>query len=129
MAASDAVRSEIAALNTRFAQAVRDGDAATLAGLYTSDAKVMPPGGPAVVGPEAIVAFWVGGPRVEISLATVELEVIGDTAIETGQATITAPGPERRQLDASKYVVVWKRVDGDWRVHIDIFNSDLSPPA
>ena len=29
------------------------------------------------------------------------------------------------QTDAGKYVVVWRKVGGEWKAAADIFNSDL----
>jgi hypothetical protein len=31
--------------------------------------------------------------------------------------------------DRGKYVVVWRKVRGDWKVAADIFNSDGPPPV
>ncbi len=44
----------------KFVAAYNAGDAATVAGLYTEDAVVFPPGGARVDGRPAIQAFWQG---------------------------------------------------------------------
>jgi hypothetical protein len=31
--------------------------------------------------------------------------------------------------DTGKYIVVWKRQDGVWKLHADIWNSDAPPPS
>ena len=34
------------------------------------------------------------------------------------------------ETDSGKYVVVWKKQDdGNWRLHVDIWNSDLPAPG
>ena len=54
-----------------------------------------------------------------VALRTLDLEVVGDTAHEVGEATLqTSQGQA-----VAKYVVVWKRVDGQWRLHRDIWNN------
>jgi len=32
-------------------------------------------------------------------------------------------------LDKGKYIVIWKKVDGEWKYYRDIFNSDLPIPV
>jgi ketosteroid isomerase-like protein len=92
--------------------------------IYTSDATVMPPGAPMITGRENVRAFWkatvealnpTGG-----KLETLSIEVLGDRAVEIGRATIESAGPT---LEV-KYVVVWKREDGAWKLHIDIWNPN-----
>jgi ketosteroid isomerase-like protein len=92
--------------------------------IYTADATVLPPGAPMIVGRENIRGFWqtaieamnaTGG-----ALNTLSLEVHDDTAVEIGRATIESAGPT---LEV-KYVVVWKREDGAWKLHIDIWNPN-----
>jgi ketosteroid isomerase-like protein len=54
-----------------------------------------------------------------------EVEQHGDTAFEVSSATLhTADG---QAADEIKYVVVWKREGGEWKLHRDIWNS--SRPA
>ena len=119
-------------VNRRFIDAVERGDAAGLAALYTSDSVLLPAGAPMVRGPGEIEQAFRGmmGMGVErIELRTEELSVQGDTAYEVGTATVTVrpPGQEPIQ-DPGKYVVIWKRQGGNWRLHVDIFNSDTPPP-
>jgi ketosteroid isomerase-like protein len=92
--------------------------------IYTSDATVMPPGAPMINGRENVRAFWKAtvealnptGGRLE----TLSLEVLADRAIEVGRATIESAAST---LEA-KYVVVWKREDGSWKLHVDIWNPN-----
>jgi hypothetical protein len=55
-----------------------------------------------------------------VKLDTVDLTILGDTAIEIGRAGIeTAKG-----MASAKFVVIWKKVDEGRRWHVDIFNMD-----
>ena len=46
----------------------------------------------------------------------------GDLATDRGSYVLNIDGaPE----DRGKYVVVWKKVGGEWKAFQDIFNSDL----
>ncbi len=94
-----------------------------MASLYTTDAIALPPDGPIVRGRENIKRLW--GSALEesglksVKLETVDLQLAGDHAYEVGEGTLDFPaGPS-----AVKFVIVWKKVDGQWRVHRDIWNA------
>lgn len=103
------------------------GDADGVAALYLENAVVLPPGAEPMRGRAAIRAFWQAaiqssaGSRSE--LTTDEVEDLGDVAVEIGSYVNT--GPDGEHLDHGKYMVVWKRVDGRWRIARDIFNSSM----
>jgi uncharacterized protein (TIGR02246 family) len=128
MARVQTVRREIEAQNRGFVAAFKRGDAAGVAAAYMLDATLMPPGGQAVSGRDAIRRFWQGvmdqGVR-EVDLRTEHAEGEGDLAYEIGSATLLIrpeDGPET--TDRVKYVVAWKRqAGGPWRQAVDIWNS------
>ena len=126
------LHSDIDAANERFMEAFRQCDADALATLYTSNGQLLPPQSDFVTGPEAIRSFWQSVFEVglkEARLATVELEGLGDTAIEVGKYTLLAAQGE--VADVGKYVVIWKQDDGAWKLHRDVWNSsqEVVPPA
>jgi len=128
MASTD-IRAEIVACNTRFVAAFGRGDAAALASLYTADAQLLPPHSDAVTGRDAIRAFWQGVIDLGLKgavLDTVEVEGVGETAIEVGRYTLRVAGG--LVADAGKYVVVWKREGGAWKLHRDIWNTSQPAP-
>jgi ketosteroid isomerase-like protein len=127
-AQSDA-KSGIAATNKKFEAAAAKGDAAAVAALYTADAWVMPPNGTLTKGP-GIAALWkamVGEGGTSVKLMTQEVEAHGDTAHEVGAYEIkTADGTV---VDKGKFIVIWKRDGGEWKLHRDIWNSDMPAPS
>lgn len=120
-------RSDIDALNAAFVKGMEKGDAAALAAVYAPDARVLPPGSPAITG-GAIEQFWQGVLDMGITggaLKTGSLEEREDVAIEEGQYELRAGADV---IDAGKYVVVHrKQPDGGWRWGLDIWNSDSAP--
>ena len=100
------------------------GDAQRMADLYTREGQLLPPGADVVTGRDAIAEFWQGvfdSGVAQVDLAPVDVEEHGDTGIEVGRLEIgDADGVT---LDEGKYVVVWKREDGEWKLHRDIWNS------
>jgi ketosteroid isomerase-like protein len=121
-------RAAIEAGNKKFAEAVGRGDAAALAALYTKDAMVFPPNADITRGQEAIKGLWqsvIGSGIRGITLTTLEVESFGGTANEVGKYSLKGEGD--KELDSGKYIVVWKRENGQWKLHRDIFNT--SNPA
>ena len=123
------VRDAIAAGNERFMAAFARQDAAAVAELYTENAKLLPPNSNILEGRAAIQAFWQAVMGMGIASAQLEIQevdAVGDTAVEVSLFTLyTADGTV---ADYGKYIVVWKRVKGQWFLHRDIFNTS-QPPA
>ena len=112
-----------------FMTAFNDGDAASVAKLYTEDAVLLPPGAVRLDGRQAIEQFWQGAMDAGITnlvLETVEMEVVGETSYEVGVLSLDVPG-ENGDLNtvSGKYIVIWQYgEDGEWRLHRDIWNVD-----
>lgn len=123
--ANEATQS-ISTVNRQFEAAFDAGDAAAVAEVYTEDGQILPPNYEPMSGKPAIQAFWQGAMDMGIvaaKLETVELDVLGDTAVEVGKGTLFAAGDQ--VADEAKYIVVWKREKGEWRWDRDIWNSSL----
>jgi len=114
--------------NRQFEEAARRGDADGMAAVYTREGSALPPDGPIVTGREALTSLWGsvldGMGLQDVSLETLDLEVDGDTACEVGRATLelNPPGSEPTSL-AVKFVVFWRKEDGVWKWHRDIWNA------
>ncbi len=91
--------------------------------VYTTKARVLPPGAPMVEGRDQIESFWqqaissLGLKAAKLSI--VDAEVVGDRVFEIGQAQLTLANG---QTVAVKYVVEWKQEDGAWKWDVDIWN-------
>jgi uncharacterized protein (TIGR02246 family) len=122
-ARSEDVRDAIESGNRAFTAAFLRGDAQAVAELYTSDAQVLPPGAGTVAGRTAIAAFWKGAIDAgvkDLVLVTEQVESEGDLAYETGRVRLVS---SHGRVTEDRYLVVWKRGDGGWRLHRDIWNS------
>lgn len=114
--------------NQKFMEAFQRGDAAGIAALYTDEAKLLPPGNQMTSGRKAIESFWQGAMNMgikEAKLETVGIEAASDLAYEVGRFALTVQ-PERgeRTTLTGKYVVVWKKQGGTWKLHADIWNTN-----
>jgi uncharacterized protein (TIGR02246 family) len=123
--AAEDLKATIEAANRQFAEAVAKGDGAACGALYTADARAFPPNAAAVEGRDAITRMWssllASGIR-SLALTAVEVTGGGDTAHEVG--TYLLKTPDGRVADEGKYIVLWKKDGGRWRLHRDIWNSN-----
>lgn len=123
------IRDAILDANKIFMEFNNSGDAAGLAALYTENGQLLPPNGEFVTGRQAIQEFHQGGMDTGIKslkLETIEVEGMGKTAYEVGKYTLSVNGD--RIIDTGKYVVIWKQVEGQWKLHRDIWNSSVPAP-
>lgn len=114
----------------RWRQLMKAKDAAGIVGLYTTDGAVMPPNSPIGIGPAAIQQVWASLleiPGFELSILPEEIIVSssGDMALDRGTYKLTIAPKGKAKTDTGKYVVVWRKIGGEWKAAADIFNSDL----
>ncbi len=124
--ASD-ILDEIRSANQNFETNFAKGDAQGMASLYTSEGILLPPGAGIQKGTNAIRNFWQMVMDMGIKgahLETLEVEQEGETAIEVGQYELS--GAEGQRMDQGKYIVIWKKQVGQWKLHKDIWNTNLS---
>jgi uncharacterized protein (TIGR02246 family) len=103
--------------------------------LWTEDGVKMPPNGPAVEGRDAIFARVQRGmtnaPVDEMVITALETQSAGDWAfsrgIFTGTFTIADTG-EQESMDGKFMTILQRQLDGTWKIHRDIHNSNV-PPA
>jgi ketosteroid isomerase-like protein len=121
---------EVNAVAQAFHDGVANRDAAALASLYSGDARFMPPNLPVFEGPEAIEAAMQGlidaGAR-SLEVEPLEVREAGDMTIEYGRYELgREPAGGELLTDRGTYVVVHEpQDDGETKIVLDIFNSDL----
>ena len=110
----------------RFEAAIARGDAPALTDMFTSDGELMPPNGPRITGRAAILAFAKGFMAAKMTVHDVVLSsrVQGDVGVKTGDYVFRdASG---KDVDHGKWIEVWRRENGHWRISHDIWNSDMA---
>jgi len=73
-------------------------------------------------GGPAIAEYWRGGMAAgvkDLTLDTTEVGTAGDLAWEEGTVRLV---PTKGAPTVGRYIVVWKREDGRWKLHRDIWN-------
>ncbi len=124
---SDADIAAIEEGSAAFVAASNANDWGGVAALYTEDAVLMPPNGPAVQGRADIEAFFAAFPPFSgFTLNPVEIDGRGDLAFVRGtfSMTIEMEGMPAVQ-ETGKYIEIRrKQEDGSWLLAVDTFNSD-----
>lgn len=123
-------REAITAANARLCEALRARDADAIAACYTPDAQMLPANSDFVSGTAAITALWrtiLDMGITDARLESAEVESLGDTAVEVGRYTLRVA--DGAAADEGKYVVVWHRHAGAWKLHRDIWTTNRPAPA
>ena len=96
----------------------------------------MPPNHSPLEGKQAIEKYLTEiGSQLQASnfqLSILEVDVQGDTTIVRGaySANITISGVDAQIEDRGKTLQVWKKqADGSWKIHRDIWNSNMPIPG
>lgn len=122
--------------SAQFAQEVQARNDSAIAMLHTTDAVILPPGGPRVTGRDGVrklwADFWSMNPSLTLSPETVTVSRGGDLATEIGAWTLSWPDSAGATMhDGGSYLTVWTNTEGGWKVKQDIWNSSMpaSPHA
>ena len=116
-------KATIQALDDQFDAAANRGDATAVAALYAPDATVLPPDNSVVTG-AGIHTFFAGmaSAITNLKLTAGDVQRLSPDYIrEIGVASFTTKGDKPTTVSAS-YVVVWRKVDGAWKLWTDIFH-------
>ena len=104
-------------------------DAAAIAAVYSEDAALLPPNVKTLTGRDEIEAmftmFYENGLHVQITDSETYAE--GDIGYKIGTFIMTTA--DGSILDEGKYTEIWRRLDGQWMLHRDMFNSNLPVPV
>ncbi|MCH9005963.1 MAG: DUF4440 domain-containing protein [Proteobacteria bacterium] len=106
-------------------------DADTFADFYTSDGLIFPPNEQSVSGRDGAHNFIstfaeTPGAGVSFSDANVVVAASGDMGYTLADAVVSFEGPDGEpEEDKIRDFHLWKKQDGEWKIAIDIWNSEL----
>lgn len=107
----------------------------SLISFYAEDAFLLPTAEPIVKGKEAIRAEWshifnIPNFNNKSVLAKVEVSKAGDMAYTMGYYEAVMMGEDGNLTkEPGKWVSIWKKQsNGEWRIIVDIYNTDIPPP-
>lgn len=124
----------IRAVDRTFMEAAQAGDAAAFAAVFAPDGQLLFPNEPAVTGREAIRAhaeemLALPGFSVTWEASRYIIAESGDVAASIGTYDLVMTLPDGPVEDHGKYLTLWQKVDGEWRVAADMTNTSLPLPS
>lgn len=116
----------IVQLECQWWERLKAKDVDWIVGLFAKEGRWFPPGAEPVVGSKALRAAWEAmantqGLEVSWEPTAAHVSAANDMAYDFG--TVTIKTPEGR-TQAGKYIVVWVRQDGAWKIAVDMFNTN-----
>jgi ketosteroid isomerase-like protein len=130
LAQTSADEKAIQDLDTAWIKAAQDKNVDKAVSYYADNAMMMPPGAPIATTPEQRRAAWqnlLSDPNMTINFGRTKLEVAkgGDMAYDVGWTEVkTKDAQGATTTQRGKYIVVWKKINGRWKVVADTFNQD-----
>ena len=115
--------------NESVTAAFRSKDAATMASLWTEDARFLPPGREMITGRAGVQAFWQSGfdqGAYDVVLESLEIKSLADeVAYEIGRNIVRVQATDGSSIDVTgKSLCIFRREsDGVWRADVDMFNA------
>lgn len=133
--AASSVAADMAAIRaagTSKDDAYNVGNADVMASVYEEDAIIMPPSWRAAKGHGEIRKFLqdyfaqlAGGGYTTVVARAVEIGVSGNFGFRSGTYLII--NTSGATMDSGKWLEIWSKSDGQWRISKDIWNSDTLP--
>lgn len=123
------VKAVLDSMNKTYDGRFRDSTTAYFAARYTNDACVFAPNMARVCGIDAITKFyWWNGDSQTTTLDIKGEEVSGTATEVTEVGNYRVIDDEGTQLDAGKFIAIYRNDGGAWKVHREIWNSDIALP-
>jgi len=117
---------QIRQLIKNFSVAVMSSDYEAIANAYTVDGKIMPDNTDIIEGRDAIKKRWTLPQGVNIlyhKILPEEIKILNDHAYDYGYYEGKTKRKDGSEVAwEGKYVIVWKKVNGAWKIYLDIWN-------
>ena len=119
-------------LEDQWTVALQKSDADKIISFFTTEAVSMKPNIPIIIGPQAIrkeressftdttLLYKTYSSKIDI----IEVSASGDLAYVRGTDRMTMKTPNGLVDDIGKWVDIWKKINGEWKVVVNIWNSD-----
>ena len=120
-------------LNKKFSQMMLDNDLEGMLSYYAENPIPMPSYQPALRSLDAMreshkQQHEMGMKVTAFELIATDVIVEGNIAVEIGTYTISMDMVEMGAIDDfGKYMNVWQKQDGDWKLRADMWNTDMNP--
>lgn len=119
---------EIIHKNTKaFSKAYMASDTETLLNLYTEDGKIFPNDRHIISGKEDLNNYWTVPKDVKIlhhKVTPSEIYIENEIAYDYGYYEGKTLTKDKKEVSwQGKYVIIWKKIDDNWKIYLDIWNN------
>jgi len=117
-------------LDAEWSRAAENKDADKFATFYSETGSAMSFNVPIATGRAKVQELWralMAKPGFSLRFAPTHIEVAAsrDLAFDVGTFALSLNDDKGNAMTIpGKYVVVWKKHDGEWKAEVDIFNTD-----
>ena len=121
-------KSFIDSINLKFSEQIASADSSSLASHYWPDAELLLDNSEVVKGKDILNA-WGSAIRMgvkEMFFSTTNITGSSTFIIETGNYEMK--DEKKSLIDRGKYIVIWEKRNGEWKLYRDIGSTSL-PPA
>ena len=131
----EAEQAALRAAADAYHEAAQRGDFGSMVEFYANDGLIMPPNAAeeeGLQGARNFVAVIAEIPGLRLHFADVRVEVAasGDMGYTLADIEISVEGPDGEPAeDKERDFHLWKKQDGEWKIAIDIWNSELPLPG
>jgi len=124
----------IRSLEEQWSAAANKKDLEGTLAFYSATGATMWPDAPTSHGTSEIRAAWTtmfNIPGISLKFLPDKIDVAqsGDMATDEGRAVVGMTTPSGPVVDTSKYLVIWKKENGAWKVAYDSYNSNKPAAA
>jgi ketosteroid isomerase-like protein len=118
-------KSFIDSTNTKFSEQIAAGDSTALASHYWPDAEILLDNSDPVRGNDIVKAwgYTIRAGIKEMNFVTTDITGNSSFIIETGSYEMK--GNNKKLVDKGKYVVVWEKRNGEWKLYRDIGSTSM----
>ncbi|MEM9259060.1 MAG: nuclear transport factor 2 family protein [Bacteroidota bacterium] len=110
-----------------FSQYYMNGETDKLVACYTEDGKILPVGRDIMEGTATLRQYWDLPEGIKVlyhKVTPTEIRVVKDVAYDYGYYEGTTQGRDGSKSDFSgKYVIVWKKVNKEWKIYLDMWSK------
>lgn len=110
-----------------FSEFYMNSDTEGIVNCYTTDGTIFPSNQKILRGEDALRKFWTVPEKVKIlhhKITPEEITVKGKTAYDYGYYEGKTQRPDGSVNEwQGKYVIVWKKVNKEWKIYLDIWNQ------
>jgi len=125
---NDSIEKKIITKNIKtFSEYYTTGNYEALVNMYCKDGIILPPGADIIKGREDIKQRWILPEGVSVryhKITPIEISIKEGRAYDVGyyQGTTIKRNSDKVNFEG-KYLIVWKKEDGDWKIYADAWNG------